>query len=86
MEVLNVQEHQSLYKYMKLTDNTELVKNYNKTMIALQKQGIGVNQQLLDETIKGNTDVNDVLALAGVDIGKYNQEKERKTESHNYIG
>ena len=67
---------QSLYKYMKLTDNTELVKNYNKTMIALQKQGIGVNQQLLDETIKGNTDVNDVLALAGVDIGKYNQEKE----------
>ena len=56
----------SLYKYMRLTNNNDAVSNYNKLMITLQKEHIGVSRDMLDSMIQQNVEVSDVLSAAGL--------------------
>lgn len=68
----------SLYRYSRLTNNNEAVDKYNKTMIALQKEGIGVNKDMLNNMIQSNLEASDVLAAAGLSgetLDQFNQER-----------
>ncbi len=56
----------SLYKYMRLTNNNDAISNYNKLMITLQKEHIGVSRDMLDSMIQQNVEVSDVLSAAGL--------------------
>lgn len=56
---------QSMYKYMRLTNNNDAINRYNKMMINLQKEGISVNRDTLNEIIKSNTDADSALVTAG---------------------
>lgn len=55
----------ALYKFSRLTDNREVINKYNKTMIQLQKEGISVNKDMLDQMITQNADVASGLAAGG---------------------
>lgn len=68
----------SLYKYMKLTNNNDTINQYNKTMIALQRQGVGIAEDTLNQMIQDNTDLSESLYAAGMDsatLEKFNQER-----------
>ena len=68
----------SLYRYSRLTNNNEAVDKYNKTMIALQKEGIGVNKDMLNNMIQSNIEASDVLTAAGLSgetLDQFNQER-----------
>lgn len=68
----------SLYRYSRLTNNNEAVDKYNKTMIALQKEGIGVNKDMLNNMIQSNLEASDVLTAAGLSgetLDQFNQER-----------
>lgn len=68
----------SLYKYSRLTNNNDTIEKYNKTMIALQKEGIGVNKDMLNNMIQSNVEVSDVLTAAGLSgetLDQFNQER-----------
>ena len=69
---LSTDTQSSLFKYMKLTNNNDMIANYNKTMVALQKRHIGVSEDMLDQLVMQGTEVNDVLTAAGADVGKWN--------------
>ena len=56
----------AMYRYMRLTNNNDAISTYNKTMIALQKEGIGVNRDMLNTMIQENVEVSDVLSAAGL--------------------
>lgn len=56
----------SMYKYMKITNNNDTINKYNKTMIALQKEGISVNRDMLNTMIQEDLEVSDVLMAAGL--------------------
>lgn len=69
---LSTDTQSSLFKYMKLTNNNDMIANYNKTMVALQKRHIGVSEDMLDQLVMQGTEVNDVLTAAGADVSKWN--------------
>ena len=69
----------SMYKYMRLTNNNDSIAKYNKTMIALQKEGIGVNTDIYNKMLQDDMSMADVLSMAGLtgeQIEQFNQDKE----------
>jgi murein DD-endopeptidase MepM/ murein hydrolase activator NlpD len=56
----------SIYKYIQLSDDRDAIAKYNKTMIALNQSQTQISQSILDQTIKSNSDVTDVMAAAGL--------------------
>ena len=72
---LNYDTQQSMYKYMKLTNNNDSIANYNKMMISLTKANMGVSQDMLEQLIKNGQDVNEVLVASGVNMTEYNKGK-----------
>lgn len=69
----------ALYRYSRLTNNNDTINRYNKTMIALQKEGIGVNKDMLNNMIQQNVEVSDVLSAAGLSgetLEQFNSERD----------
>ena len=69
----------ALYRYSRLTNNNDTINRYNKTMIALQKEGIGVNKDMLNNMIQQNIEVSDVLSAAGLSgetLEQFNSERD----------
>ena len=69
----------ALYRYSRLTNNNDTINRYNKTMIALQKEGIGINKDMLNNMIQQNIEVSDVLSAAGLSgetLEQFNSERD----------
>lgn len=69
----------ALYRYSRLTNNNDTINRYNKTMIALQKEGIGINKDMLNNMIQQNVEVSDVLSAAGLSgetLEQFNSERD----------
>lgn len=56
----------SMFSYMKLTNNNEAMNSYNKMMVSLTKQGVGIQTDTLNEIIKSNAEAADAMTLFGM--------------------
>lgn len=70
----------ALYKYTRLNNNNETINKYNKTLIALQKEGNGINKDVLDQMIMQNASVESSLAKAGFNDDQLQNLNEATTE------
>lgn len=70
----------ALYKYTRLNNNNETINKYNKTLIALQKEGNGINKDVLDQMIMQNASVESSLAKAGFNNDQLQNLNEATTE------
>lgn len=70
----------ALYKYMRLNNNNETINKYNKTLIALQKEGNGINKDVLDQIIMQNASVESSLAKSGFNDDQLQNLNEATTE------
>ena len=72
---LSYDVQESLFKYMKTSNNNDAIASYNKLMITLTRENVGYSKDMLSELIKSGQDTSDILAAAGVDVTKYTEGK-----------
>ena len=69
----------AMYNFMKRTDTTEISKNFNKTIISLIKQNIGINQDQLNAMTKEDLSITEALGAAGLSAEQQEQFLSNKT-------
>lgn len=55
-----------IFKYMKLTNNNEILNNHNKTIVGLLKSDLGVSKEQLDMLSKIAMEDNDMKSIIGM--------------------
>lgn len=66
-----------MFKYMKMTNNNDIIEDFNKSTIAIMKSQLGVSEQQLDELRKSNFDLADAITELGGDGGVFIQDWEK---------
>ena len=56
----------SMINFMKRTDTSDMSRNFNKTIISLMKQNVGINQDQLNAMTKEDISLADALGAAGL--------------------